>query len=88
MKYFFLLIALLAAVLAALMYVPMQNGQPLLNPDTLRQTLADGTALINAPEQDEEALPAMYRWRDASGRWQFGQIPPPGVAAEPVEQKQ
>ncbi|MEE4251362.1 MAG: DUF4124 domain-containing protein [Alcanivoracaceae bacterium] len=86
MKYFLLVIALAAAVVAALMYVPMENGQPLLHPDRFRQGVADATGLLSSEPQDE--LPAMYRWRDSSGNWQFGQVPPPGVVAEPMEQKE
>ncbi|MDF1628722.1 MAG: DUF4124 domain-containing protein [Alcanivoracaceae bacterium] len=86
MKYFLLVIALAAAVLAALMYVPMENGQPLIQPDSLRQTVTESAGLFTDEQQDE--LPAMYRWRDSSGSWQFGQVPPPGVVAEPMEQKE
>jgi hypothetical protein len=86
MKYFLLLIGLVAAVLAALMYVPLENGRPALDPDSMRQLLSESTAMA-VPAEEEEVLPAMYRWRDASGRWQYGQVPPPGVNAEPMEQK-
>lgn len=86
MKYFLLVIALAAAVLAALMYVPMENGQPLLQPDSFRQGINEATGLLS--DEQENELPAMYRWRDASGNWQFGQMPPPGVLAEPMEQKE
>lgn len=85
MKYFLLLVGLVAAVLAALMYVPAENGRPVLDPDSMRQLLSESTSMVIPAE--EEVLPAMYRWRDESGRWQYGQIPPPGVRAEPVEQK-
>ncbi|MBF5055111.1 hypothetical protein Y5W_00405 [Alcanivorax sp. 521-1] len=27
----------------------------------------------------------VYRWRDATGSWQYGQIPPPGVDVQTVE---
>ncbi len=86
MKYFLLLIGLLVVVLAALMYVPAENGRPVLDPDSIRQLLSDSTS-IAVPADEEEVLPAMYRWQDQAGRWQYGQIPPPGVRAEPVEQK-
>ena len=86
MKYFLLLIGLVAAVLAALMFVPAENGRPVLNPDSMRQLLSESTSMV-VPAEEEEVLPAMYRWRDESGHWQYGQIPPPGVKAEPLEQK-
>lgn len=86
MKYFLLVVGLLAAVVAALMYVPMENGQPLLQPDRARQALSDVTGLV--ADTDQDVLPVMYRWRDASGDWQFGKVPPAGVVAEPVEQKE
>lgn len=85
MKYFLLLIGLVIAVLAALMLVPVENGKPVLDPDSVGQLLSESTSMVVAGE--EEVLPAMYRWRDASGQWQYGQVPPPGVAAEPMEQK-
>ena len=86
MKYFLLVIALAAGVLAALLYVPMENGQPLLQPDSFRQSITEATGMLSSEPQDE--LPAMYRWRDASGSWQFGQVPPPGVVAEPMAQQE
>jgi len=85
MKYFLLLIGLVAAVLAALMLVPLENGRPALDPDTVRRLLSESTSM--AMQAEEEVLPAMYRWQDQAGRWQYGQIPPPGVRAEPMEQK-
>jgi len=86
MKYFLLLIGLVIAVLAALMFVPAENGRPILDPDSVGQLLSESTSMV-VPGEEEEVLPAMYRWRDASGQWQYGQIPPPGVNAEPMEQK-
>ncbi len=41
-----------------------------------------GTLLLLAASQ---AQAAMYKWTDAQGQVQFGQFPPPGVAAEPVK---
>ncbi|MTI53061.1 MAG: DUF4124 domain-containing protein [Alcanivorax sp.] len=29
----------------------------------------------------------MYRWRDATGSWQYGRIPPPGVEVQTVDLK-
>src|SRR5690554_7919414 len=86
MKYFLLVIGLLAALIAALIYVPMKNGESLLPPEKARQLLNEATGLLATADEDE--LPAMYRWRDASGNWQFGQMPPVGVVAEPLEKKE
>lgn len=86
MKYFLLVIGLFAALIAALIYVPMKNGEPLLKPEKVRQLLNEATGLLATADGDE--LPAMYRWRDASGNWQFGQVPPAGVVAEPLEKKE
>jgi hypothetical protein len=90
MKYFLLVIGLLAALIAALIYVPMKNGEPLLHPDKARQLLNETTKLLPSTTESkvEEELPAMYRWRDASGNWQFGQVPPIGVEAEPLQRKE
>ncbi|MFN3712340.1 MAG: DUF4124 domain-containing protein [Alcanivoracaceae bacterium] len=85
MKYFLLVIGLLVAVAAALVLVPVKDGQPLVSFESVEKQLSE----VGLPRfgEEQETLPTLYRWRDAQGQWQFGQVPPPGVVAEPVEQK-
>ena len=89
MKYFLIIIALVVAVAAALMYVPVKDGKPLLSPDQVKATLdSAGTQLPETVLTEEtDVLPTMFRWRDSKGNWQYGDRPPPGVEAEPVEEK-
>lgn len=85
MRYFLILVVLIAAVIAALFTVPLKNGKPLLDwqhleanwqqPDKLIEEGVDG--LVKKSQET-----SLYRWRDQSGNWQYGQIPPPGVDAE------
>lgn len=93
MKYLFLVIALAAAVVLAALYVPVRDGKPLLDRDWV-SNMAGESAPVNgkaSPVADEmptspvQQSPSYYRWRDDRGRWQYGDRPPPGVAAEPVE---
>ena len=85
MRYFLILLVLIAAVIAALFFVPLENGKPLLNWQQVEDNwqdpgqLLDGgvESLVNKSEQT-----TLFRWRDPQGNWQYGQIPPPGVDAE------
>ncbi|PKM22642.1 MAG: DUF4124 domain-containing protein [Gammaproteobacteria bacterium HGW-Gammaproteobacteria-14] len=83
MKYFFLVLVLIAAVIAALLYLPVDNGRPLLSPDTVKAWVEP----VDAESAPMEA-PEMYRWQDSQGRWQYGSYPPAGVQAEPLAKKQ
>lgn len=88
MKYFLLVVALIVAVVLAAMFVPIKDGKTLLDPDALKSAMTDLSGSPMSGEQaDESDLPeagGMYRWRDSSGGWQYGDRPPPGVQAEPV----
>ena len=85
MRYFLILLVLIAAVVAALFFVPLENGKPLLNWQQVEgnwqdpDQLLDGgvESLVNKSEQT-----TLFRWRDPQGNSQYGQIPPPGVDAE------
>lgn len=75
-----LLILVLAA--AFLFFYPMKNGKPLLSLDKLRtQNLPD----ISLPDVKLPTLRGdsasgqvtVYKWKDASGNWQFSNEPPP-----------
>jgi len=86
MRYLLVVIGLAVLVVLVAMYAPVKDGQPLLRPEQLQQ-LVPGAESV--PESTLLPAPAeIYRWRDASGAWQFGQVPPPGVQAELVQQKQ
>lgn len=92
MKYFLLVIALIIAVVAALMFVPVQNGKPLLSPERVKATIEQTgiqveTAVDSGAWVDEDSLNQWYRWKDSHGNWQYGDRPPAGVVAEPVEKK-
>lgn len=91
MKYFLLVVALIIALLAALMFVPVDDGKPLLSPSRVKATLEQtGVQMLDDHPDgwvDEAALNQWYRWKDARGNWQYGDRPPPGVNAEPVEKK-
>lgn len=88
MKYLFLVIALVAAVVLAALYVPVKDGKPLLDPDQVKALASDpASALGGSISQAPAGEPELYRWRDKRGNWQYGDVPPPGVAAEPVEVK-
>ena len=90
-KYFLLVLALIAAVVAALMFVPVKNGRPLLSPDHVQTMVEDVTGQqvpgLDSRSDDGVDQNVWYRWQDSAGRWQYGQRPPPGVAAEEVEKK-
>ncbi|MCK0154763.1 DUF4124 domain-containing protein [Alcanivorax sp. S6407] len=85
MRYFLILLVLIAAVAVALFTVPLENGKPMLDwqhvqenwqePEKLFDDGVEG--LVKKSEQT-----TLYRWRDPQGNWQYGQIPPPGVDAE------
>ena len=91
MRYLLIIIVLLTVVLAALFTVPLGGGAPLLDWQHVEQNwqqperLLDGEISSWTEENGESA--EMYRWRDPQGNWQYGQIPPPGVQAEPFTVK-
>ncbi|MCG8393694.1 MAG: DUF4124 domain-containing protein [Pseudomonadales bacterium] len=90
MRYLLIIIALFIAVLAALFTVPVKDGKPVLDWQHAQQNWQEPDKLL---EQASSSLDSkqgetdMYRWRDARGNWQYGQIPPPGVEAERVTVK-
>lgn len=89
MKYLLIIIGLAVAVGAALMFVPVKDGKTLLSPGQVQQMLESTGAPVPemAGDDSAEVLPTMFRWRDSKGNWQYGDRPPPGVEAEPVEEK-
>lgn len=89
MKYLLIIVALIVAVLAALMYVPVKDGKPFLDPKAVEKILDNPEQLMDSPAEvlQSEPVATMYRWKDSSGNWQYGDRPPPGVAAEPVTPK-
>ncbi len=91
MRYLLIIIVLLVVVLAALFTVPLGGGKPLLDWQHVEQNWQQPERLLNrkiSPWMEENGESAeMYRWRDPQGNWQYGQIPPPGVQAEPFTVK-
>lgn len=90
MKYFAIVLALIAALVAALMFVPVKNGQPLLNPARVKSSIDQASGTIVGRQDawlSEHVDDVLYRWKDSRGNWQYGDRPPPGVAAEVVEKK-
>jgi uncharacterized protein DUF4124 len=90
MKYFVIVLALIAALVAALMLVPVKNGQPLLDPSRVKSTIDEAGGVVVGRQDawvDEHVDDVLYRWKDSRGSWQYGDRPPPGVAAEVVEKK-
>lgn len=85
MKYFLIIVALIVAVVLAALYAPIDNGKPLLSPDTLAQAISSGEMPIITPSTASGTVPSMYKWQDKDGIWQYGQTPPPGMSAEPVQ---
>lgn len=92
MKYFLLVIALIAAVVAALLYMPVKDGKPLVDIDQVKATIdqAAGTA-GNQGEAEADWMAdhgdVLFRWKNSDGQWQYGDRPPAGVQAEMVEKK-
>lgn len=90
MKYLFGIVVLAVAVVAALFLVPVENGRPLLDHERAQGLVRDTVQAV-APDRsgwvEGDGAPVLYRWRDGSGNWQYGDVPPPGVRAEPVEER-
>ncbi len=85
MRYFLILLVLIAAVVAALFFVPLENGKPLLNWQQVEDNWQDPDQLLDGGVEslvNKSELTTLFRWRDPQGNWQYGQIPPPGVDAE------
>lgn len=89
MKYLFLVIGLLAAVVLAALYVPVKDGKPLVEWEQVRDVASDPGRLVKEGPvgEPQDKAPELYRWRGSNGTWQYGDVPPPGVAAEPVDVK-
>lgn len=82
-----LAIGVLLIVIVVGFMLPLGNGKPLLDADYLQQHWRNPHYLLANPaglwrQNSGEAV--LYRWRDPDGSWQYGQTPPPGVAAEEI----
>jgi len=80
----------LAGVIAALLFnVPIGHGKPLLDWQKARDNWTQPAAWLTTPWPGGErgGEKRMYRWRDATGSWQYGRIPPPGVEVQTVDLK-
>lgn len=92
MKYFLLVIALIAAVVAALLYMPVKDGKPLVDINQVKATIdqAAGTAAGQSDAETDwmaDHGDVLFRWKNSDGQWQYGDRPPAGVQAEMVEKK-
>lgn len=88
MKYLLLVIFLAAAVVLAGLYVPLRDGRPLLEGgrlDRVFQSMEDVSGADVPDSVGGQRVPSYYKWRGPNGNWQYGDHPPPGVEAEPVE---
>ncbi len=80
----------LAGVIAALLFnVPIGHGKPLLDWQQARDNWTQPAQWLTTSWSSggRSGEKRVYRWRDATGSWQYGQIPPPGVSAEPITVK-
>ena len=90
MRYFLIIVALIAALLAALFTIPLGGDKPLLNWQHVKENWQQPERLFDkglSPWVRQSGETELYRWRDPEGNWQYGQIPPPGVHAEAVTVK-
>ena len=92
MKYFLLGIAWLVAGVAALLYVPVKDGRPLVDIKQVQATLDQSIAGLPGEDAADGDWMAdhgdvLFRWKDSGGQWQYGDRPPAGVKAEMVEKK-
>ena len=90
MRFLLIIVVLLLAVLAALFIVPLGGGKPLLDWQHVEQNWQQPEKLFDGslfPWLEKKGDAELYRWRDPDGNWQYGQIPPPGVSAEPITVK-
>lgn len=85
MKYFLIIVALIVAVVLAALYAPIDNGKPLITPNTFEQAISSGEIPTITTSSQSSTVPNMYKWQDQDGIWQYGQTPPPGISAEPVQ---
>ena len=70
--FYFLIMLVLIGAVALPFYMKGPTGQPLMTVDDF---VDDSVPSLPTP---------VYRWQDEHGVWQFGESPPEGVAAEPV----
>ena len=85
MKYLLIIVALGAAVVGAWLMVPEDRRDALLQrPGEVAEGFPSGEEdAVGGREQ--EVSGQVYQWRDEHGRTHYGDAPPPGVEAEPVE---
>lgn len=73
------LLLVVLAILAAPFFAFGPNGGPLLTPGHL---LEPRLAVERVRERLSARETVVYKWRDASGAWVYGEQPPAGVEAE------
>lgn len=91
MKYLLLVIALMVAVAAAAFFVPVKDGRPLLQWGQVKAVVKNPERVLKHPRvltgDTQQQGTTLYRWRDSNGNWQYGDVPPTGVDAQPVNVK-
>ncbi len=89
MRYLVTFFVLAGVVAGVLFNVPMGHGKPLLDWQQARDHWNQPTRWLTTawPGNGHRGEKRMYRWRDATGNWQYGQIPPPGVEVQTVDVK-
>ena len=67
--------------------VSLGHGEPLLDWQRMRDHWSQPDQWLTSSRllDGGGAGRRVYRWRDATGSWQYGQIPPPGVDVQTVE---
>ena len=90
MKYLLLIAGLVAALVAALVLITPRDDNPFAELALPWQVDEhDQRQLPHTPEMEQlhndQGGARLYRWREPGGGWSYGDRPPPGVTAEPVE---
>jgi hypothetical protein len=79
-----LLILMVLAALAGPFFLKKPDGTPFLNwRDFIPQNPLESVKESVVPSPPKK----MYKWKDAKGHWQFGDMPPEGVAAQEMQVK-
>lgn len=86
MRYLGIFVVLAGVVAIMLFNVPIGHGKPLLDWQKARDNWTQPVEWLTTswPGGGEKRV---YRWRDATGNWQYGRIPPPGVEVQTVDLK-
>lgn len=88
MRYLGIFVVLASVSFTLLFKVPIGHGKPLLGWQQARDNWTQPARwLTTAWPNSGNGQQRIYRWRDATGSWQYGRIPPPGVKVRTVDLK-